>query len=662
MPTRNDHREGAGPAPAGATSDSLPPELSSALTDAQPGPALFMGDMARYMPALLLGFATINGIGFLVFVATHGFAFQNLLSLVAAILLVASAGLARMGHSSGALRLTFWGSWLLVCAWGLLIAGVRSPALVALPLLVMAGGWLLPRREVFMLAGASIGAMLLLTWSEEAGWLAPRVTRGIWAYCVSLATATVLALGVALVLNEAFVRQYRRLANVSRSLRHLAWHDPLTGLPNRASMLAYLDSTLTRSARDNYPLAVLFIDLDDFKNINDSFGHTAGDYVLTVVASRLQEEVRASDSVARFGGDEFIAVLHGLPDAVAVGYAVERILTRLGVPILLETGREVHANASVGIALFPSDGGDAETLIRNADTAMYRAKAQGRWTFSFYEQAMTEQARQRIKLEGLLRHAVARGELRLAFQAQVNMADHGLVGAEALVRWDNPELGWVMPDDFIPLAEEIGVIASIGEWVLGEACRTWRNLADQGLTLPKLAINISALQLEGGCVLAPLEAALEKHGVPPRMLQLEITESALMGAGQEVECLAKLRARGMGVAVDDFGTGHSSLARLKSLPLDALKIDRSFTGRIGVSSDDEIIARLILRLAETLNLEVVAEGVESREQEAFLLASGCRIGQGNLYGMPLPQSEFFQHWSMVSGKAHPALPGNAEIG
>jgi diguanylate cyclase (GGDEF)-like protein len=632
--------------------DKLRLELMSAAV--QPGPMLFMADVGRHLPALLLGFAAINALAFLGFVASHGFALQNLLGFATTLILAASAGLARMGHTIGALRPTLWGGWLLVGTWSLMVAGIRSPALVGLPLVVMCGGWLLPRREMLLMASSTVIALLLLTWAEASGWFVPRITRGMWAYFVSLATTSVIALGVALLLNETVVRQYRRLANISRSLRHLAWHDPLTGLPNRASMLEYLDSTIARSARDHYPLAVLFIDLDNFKHINDSFGHTSGDYVLTVVASRLQEAVRANDSVARFGGDEFIAVLHGLPDAVAVGYAVERILGCLSAPIPLESGRGVHANASIGIALFPHDGENAETLIRNADTAMYRAKALGRWTFSFYEEAMTNQAQKRIRLEGLLRQAVGKGELRLALQAQVDMADQSLVGAEALVRWENPDLGWVMPDDFIPLAEEIGMISQIGEWVLDEACRTWREMADRGLALPKLAINLSALQLEGGCVLRPLAAALAKHEVPPQILQLEVTESALMGVQQGAECLARLRRQGLSVAVDDFGMGHSSLSRLKSLPLDVLKIDRIFTSRIGVSDDDEVIARLILRLAETLGLTVVAEGVEHPEQESFLLANGCRFGQGNLYGAPLPPAEFFRHWRIPDG--HAELP------
>lgn len=353
-----------------------------------------------------------------------------------------------------------------------------------------------------------------------------------------------------------------------------------------------------------------------------------------------------TDEVARLGGDEFLAVLTDLSDVQAVYQAVERILSSLDLPIQLEGGQEVRADASIGIALSPGDGTDAETLLSHADTAMYEAKAQGRFTFSFYTPAMTEEAQRRHQVTTLLRRALERGEFRLWLQPRVDMVGGGLVGAEALLRWDSPELGFLSPKDFLSLAEKSGVMTDVGDWVLRRACALWRELADQGLLLPRLAINVSSAQLSSECFIRSLKAAMDESRVSAGVLNIEISETGLLAMDKAAERLSALHEMGVGVALDDFGAGLSSLKRLANLPLDVIKIDRSYASQVGGEEDGALITRIVINLAETLGLEVVAEGVEQEGQSRLLMDCGCHIGQGYHFGKPMPAGEFLRAWTL----------------
>ena len=444
-----------------------------------------------------------------------------------------------------------------------------------------------------------------------------------------------------------YVGVFSDITAIKRSqeqLDFLAHHDSLTGLPNRLLAMDRLEQALSRAGRDGSQVAVMFVDLDHFKNVNDTLGHHYGDQLLRAVSASLSEMARGSDTVARLGGDEFVAILERFDEALDASVVAERMLDVFRRPILLGDVEAV-VTGSIGIALYPDDGRDIETLTRNADAAMYLAKREGRNGYRFYTPELTAQASERLQLESLLRMAIERDELRLHLQPQVSMNDRSLVGAEALVRWEQRDLGLVMPDRFIGLAEDTGFIHELGAWVLREACRQWRELATQGLVLGKLAVNVSAKQLDREDFVATVRDILAESGVEPTRIQLEVTESSLMESSAAMERLEELRAIGVELAIDDFGTGYSSLAYLKRMPVQTLKIDRSFVRDIAVDVDDEAIAAAVIRLAQSLGMSVVAEGVETDTHSEFLVRHGCPIAQGYLYGRPVPMEELLAAWS-----------------
>jgi len=423
-----------------------------------------------------------------------------------------------------------------------------------------------------------------------------------------------------------------------RQIYRLAYYDALTGLPNRSLLFSLLEQALIEAQRNQAHGAVLFIDLDRFKAVNDSFGHSAADTLLKEVARRLQETLRAEDVVARLGGDEFIVALFDITKREHADIVGHKILAALAEPFVIEH-HEVLLSASVGIAVFPDDGRDAETLLRNADTAMYRAK-QGNSGQLFYSQEMNLRSLERLKLENGLRRALERKEFRLYYQPQVELATGRIVGAEALIRWHHPELGLVSPNDFIPLAEETGLISAIGEWVLDAACAQgsqWRERGHEDLTI---AVNLSPRQFRPG-LSQRVADTLARHDFPGENLELEITESMLMHNSESIiQMLEEFQSAGVRLALDDFGTGYSSLAYLKKFPLDNLKIDRSFVSGIPHDSDDSAIARAIISMAKNLRLLVIAEGVETEAQLEFLRESGCDEIQGYLFSPPVPPEDF----------------------
>jgi diguanylate cyclase (GGDEF)-like protein/PAS domain S-box-containing protein len=433
-------------------------------------------------------------------------------------------------------------------------------------------------------------------------------------------------------------------------LEYLVNHDPLTDLPNRLLFNDRLGHAIRRAERKNEQLALLFIDLDRFKAVNDTMGHQVGDQLLCAVAGKLSGNLRPSDTLARLGGDEFIALLEGVEAPASVATLAGHLIEALSAP--LEIGeRQFHISGSIGISIFPADGDDPATLVRNADAAMYQAKLAGRNTYHFYSEEMTRKAIARLELENQLRHAIERGMLEIHFQPQVSLVDGSVSGAEALLRLRHPERGMLSPLEFIPLAEETGLIFQIGLWVLEHSCSEWVALEQQGFRLPRIAVNLSVKQLQRGNFLDSIDEVLARTGLPRGVLELEITESAFLETEGAFALMEALGERGVVLSVDDFGTGYSSLSYLKRLPFGKLKIDRSFVGDIGHNSDGEALVRTIISLAGTLGLEVVAEGVETRTQAEFLVKEGCFLAQGFLFARPMPADAFRDWLARLQGKA-----------
>jgi len=419
-------------------------------------------------------------------------------------------------------------------------------------------------------------------------------------------------------------------------IRHLAFHDPLTGLPNRALLLDRLEHSLAFALREQENLGIMFIDLDRFKDINDSLGHDIGDGVLQEVTSRLLQCLRQSDTVARMGGDEFVVLLEHVEEPETYAILAKKIIASLAVPMSVG-GHTVQIGASIGIACCPDDGNDATSLMKQADAAMYSAKSVGRGTYRFFQASMTEKAGQRLQLEMELRSAVGNGELELFYQPKVSLITGAPCGVEALVRWRHPRRGLVSPADFIPIAEETRIIDDLGNWVLEEACRQAQAWQEEGLGRIKIAVNISARQLQGSELVDRIAGLAKKYGVPPSCLEVELTESVVMANPEEISgVLTRLRATGVTVAVDDFGTGYSSLAYLRRLPIDVLKIDRSFVMSADRDEGDAEVVKIIIALGQALNLDIVAEGVETESQADFLASCGCSMAQGFLFSRPEP--------------------------
>ena len=428
-------------------------------------------------------------------------------------------------------------------------------------------------------------------------------------------------------------------------LNYLAYHDPLTGLTNRRRFIERMEESIAEANKHKQRLAVLFIDLDQFKQVNDSLGHTVGDELLISVAARLSEHVRLIDILSRLGGDEFICLMESAGSDDDVANLAEEIVAAFEEPFRIGK-HELFLSASVGISLYPADGLTVVDLMRNADSAMYRAKALGRGRYHFYTPEMTSEAQERIRMENLLRRALENGELSVHLQPQIEADSGKMVGAEALVRWSSPELGNVPPGRFIPLAEESGIIIKLGNWVLRESCRQVMQWRLSGFVLPQLSVNLSVKQLERPEFIDTLDDILCETGMDPACLKLEITESVVMAVGNAFNLLDRLCKMGITLSLDDFGTGYSSLSYLKMLPVQQLKIDQSFVFGIGVNQGDEAIIRSVMALAESLGFEVVAEGVETEAQAEFLRALGCHKLQGYLHGRAVAPAEFRARWSI----------------
>ncbi len=476
---------------------------------------------------------------------------------------------------------------------------------------------------IFLAAGIAMGVAVV-----AYGGITGATTPGdVFALQISMLTMALGGLFVAAALAE---RRYSEMR-----LDMLANHDPLTGLPNRSYFHDFLGHALAHAQRDRSQVSLLFIDLDRFKHINDSQGHEVGDQVLRIVANRLDEQLRADDFVARLGGDEFGVILTHPPASRAASRVARKLTQALAASFKLGP-RRYAIGASIGISVYPDDALDANTLLRQADLAMYQAKHR-RSGFEYFSDELNTVAQQQLSLESGLRQALERDELALVYQPKVDLADGRVVGVEALIRWLPRSGSMIGPEQFIPVAEETGLIVPVGRWVVRAACTQWVSWRDAGLNPPPVAVNLSTRQLSDARLIDDIDAILAETGMDPAYLQLEVTESAAMdNPARTFGILDALRQRGLHIYIDDFGTGYSNLGQLKRMPIDALKIDKSFVNDVLVVSDDAEIVNAIIRLAHALNLRVVAEGVEQEEQVSFLRQNGCDEIQGYVVSKPLP--------------------------
>ncbi|MFC1748750.1 putative bifunctional diguanylate cyclase/phosphodiesterase, partial [Pseudomonadota bacterium] len=427
-------------------------------------------------------------------------------------------------------------------------------------------------------------------------------------------------------------------------LDHLAYHDHLTNLPNRLLFNDRLKHAIQRANRDDYEVAVLFIDLDRFKYINDTLGHPIGDQLIQQAASRLRNSVRKEDTVARIGGDEFVIAMEHPKESQGIVVLAQKIVNAFHTPIMINS-HALHVTVSMGISIFPQDGKDVDTLIKNADIALYQVKDQGRNNFRFYTQEMTTAVFERLTLENSLRHALKNNEMCLHYQPQYCLKTNQILGCEALIRWSRPDKGMIYPAKLIPVAEESGLIIELGEWVLRTACQQMRAWLDTGKKIQRVAVNVSALQLKRDTFIKELKTILEETNLPAHYLELELTETVIMhDAKWSVALLEQLKTLGVTLSIDDFGTGYSSLGYLKRFPISKLKIDRSFVSDIPTDSNDTAITQAIIAMTKSLQLDVIAEGIESEEQREFLIANGCYQGQGFLLGKPQDADEFCKNY------------------
>ena len=430
--------------------------------------------------------------------------------------------------------------------------------------------------------------------------------------------------------------------SMALEMTHLAQHDFLTGLPNRMFLNDRVTQAIALAPRHMKKVAVLFLDLDGFKHINDSLGHPIGDRLLQSVAKRLVDCVRGTDTVSRQGGDEFVVLLSEMEESEDAAIGARRMLQAVAEAHSVDH-HDLHVTTSIGVSVFPDDGLDAETLIKNADTAMYQAKENGRQSYQFFKPSMNVRAVERQSIEESLRRALERQEFTLNYQPKISLRTGEITGAEALIRWTHPTRGPVSPAHFIPVAEDCGLILPIGNWVLREACRRARSWVDAGLPAISMAVNISAMEFRNDGFLDGVFSILQETSLDPKALELELTESVLMkNAGSTESILKALRSKGVQLAIDDFGTGYSSLSYLRKFPIDALKIDQSFVRQITTAPDETTIVTAVIGMGRSLKLRVVAEGVETQEELAFLQAQQCDEAQGYFFGRPVPHEQFAQ--------------------
>ena len=496
------------------------------------------------------------------------------------------------------------------------------------------------RGAGFMVPSIALGIYGLVQLDEFINIMRSAISHGASLPLVSvgvseLAGSAIVALGAVLIVLED---QREMSAFSSSQVEQLAYYDTLTGLPNRSLFNDRLSVALGHASRHRYKLAILFLDIDRFKQINDSLGHTVGDRLLKIVSTRIRSAIREEDTVARFGGDEFTVLIHIIGKIEDAGKIAQKILDALKTPITIDE-RDFVVTSSIGISVYPLDGADGETLIRNADTAMYRAKDLGRNSYQFYAATMNHKALEALEVENGLRRALANNEFVLYYQPLVDVTSATVFGLEALIRWQHPELGLLRPDRFIPAAEQSGLIIAMGRWVLREACKQAAEWHRRGHKVV-MAVNLSGRQFSDADLLHHIQDALEEAGLKPEYLELEITEGyAMQDVQKAIQTLKQLKTLGVRIAIDDFGTGYSCLSYLKQFPIDTLKLDGSFVRDLAAPEDAQI-ALGVIALAHSLKLKVIAEGVETISQLAFLKEHACDRLQGYLFSRPMPPANF----------------------
>ncbi len=431
-----------------------------------------------------------------------------------------------------------------------------------------------------------------------------------------------------------------KIKQTEKHLERLAHYDPLTGLANRILFRARLDQAILRAERSGERVALMLLDLDDFKNVNDTLGHPMGDALLSITAKRISDSVRRIDTVARLGGDEFGLVLEAFAEMRSLDFLSSKILARVSEPFSL-AGQKIFVSGSIGISLYPDDGKDVDGLLQNADTAMYHTKKRGKNRFSYFSPDMNKRARYRMTMETRLREAIENSEFELHYQPQFNLLTRQLIGCEALVRWRHKSKGLILPNHFITIAEETGLISRIGNWVLQTACDQVRLWKSQRFPEFQVSVNLSGVQIRSENILQDISTIVNRAEIDPKLIELEMTETVLMhDRDRAVELLKKLKSLGLVLSIDDFGTGYSSMAYLKLFPVDKLKIDRSFIRELATDQDDKAIVKAIIAMAQSLKLNVLAEGVETRTQAELLRSYGCQEVQGFYFGRPMPVEEF----------------------
>jgi diguanylate cyclase (GGDEF)-like protein len=485
----------------------------------------------------------------------------------------------------------------------------------------------------------------------------PQDINNVWL-ASAIGGFTFMFLATTLMVSVFDAHLASRAAKHAESLQHLAYHDSLTSLPNRGFFSKLLNHGISQAQRHKKTLAVLFIDLDRFKYINDTLGHEAGDALLQEVARRLKDALRESDTVARLGGDEFVVLVEDVSDKNTMAVVAHKILSALVRPFVT-LGQEFHVTASIGISFYPSDGPDERSLMKNADIAMYRAKEEGKNNFQFYSEAMNTHSFERLTMESSLRRALERGEFVLHYQPKVVFASGEINGVEALLRWQHPDLGLVAPAQFIALAEETGLIVPIGKWVLRTACAQSKAWLDQGLPRLSMAVNLSPRQFADENLLRDINAILERTAMDPTLLELEITESMLMqNVEKAIGMLASLSSRGIRLAIDDFGTGYSSLSTLKRFPINTIKVDRSFIRDLPGTPEDRAITDAIIAMGRTLSMTVIAEGVETKAQADYLRGKTCDEFQGFYFRKPMAAAELA---ALLQTPPQERFPAPAEV-
>ncbi|MES2296750.1 MAG: EAL domain-containing protein [Pseudomonadota bacterium] len=508
------------------------------------------------------------------------------------------------------------------------------------PVLGAPAGELVAAGHVYALDSVDIVEPIRMN-GQQIGMVAVRASFDqLYARLLTYAGLTIAVALCSLALAYLLVSSMRRAVRSAEAHLHFLAHvDPVTTLPNRHEFNERLGFALSKAKRYETAVGLLLLDLDNFKNVNDTLGHDAGDDLLKQVAQRLVATLRSTDIICRTGGDEFVVIVEPSDEAVEMRGVAGKILAALGAPFEVK-GHHLYVTASIGVSVYPRDARDAQTLTRSADTAMYHAKSRGKNAFEVFQSDMEQRAQKRLKIETNLRRALARGQLQLHYQPQMDLKSGRIVGIEALSRWYCPELGHVCPAEFIPIAEESGIIIALGRQVLQAACRQAAAWREMGLLegVEHVAVNLSARQTRDGALINDIRAVLAETGLPARLLELEITEGVLMdNVHANLDLLQQFQAAGIHLSIDDFGTGYSSMSYLKRFPIDQLKIDRSFVH--DVPGDGEAIATAIIAMAHSLGLTVVAEGVESGAQLEFLRAAGCDIVQGYYFARPMPVGE-----------------------